>query len=195
MHLCRSPAFIVVAGCTLFCSAASAQEATFVRDVFARINAQRVQRGLPPCTYNKTLEKAGQAHAEWMASNRRMDHLQPAPESFEEQRTCNHHPVNRAINAGYVRWDEVFFVERTSTGAIVHTKPDANNHVGEIIATGWDAGHPAMQTETIVTGWMNSPGHKKEILTTHYKEMGVGVACTPDGKDTFWCVLFGDPDK
>jgi uncharacterized protein YkwD len=104
-------------------------------------------------------------------------------------------PINRAINAGYVGWEEVFFVEKTATGAIVHTKPDANDHVGEIIATGWGAGHPAIQTETIVTGWMNSPGHKKEILTARYKEMGVGVACTPDGKDTFWCVVFGDPRK
>jgi uncharacterized protein YkwD len=40
---------------------------------------------------------------------------------------------------------------------------------------------------------MKSPGHRKEILTKHYKEMGIGVACTPDGKDTFWCVMFGDP--
>jgi uncharacterized protein YkwD len=49
------------------------------------------------------------------------------------------------------------------------------------------------QTKTIVTGWMNSPGHRKSILTKHYKEMGIGVACTPDGKDTFWCVVFSDP--
>jgi hypothetical protein len=40
---------------------------------------------------------------------------------------------------------------------------------------------------------MKSPGHRKEILTKHYKEMGIGVACAPDGKDTFWCVMFGDP--
>jgi uncharacterized protein YkwD len=43
---------------------------------------------------------------------------------------------------------------------------------------------------------MNSPGHRKEILTGHYQEMGIGVACTPDANyDTFWCVVFGDPTK
>jgi len=175
---------------------ASAQDAPFVRDVFNKINTQRQQHGLKPCTYNKTLEKCAQAHAEWMARSRKMEHLQAPPASFEEHRTCNHHPINRAINAGYIGWDEVFFVERTPTGAVVHTKPDANDHVGEIIAAGWKAGHPMSQTETIVTGWMNSPGHRKEILTGHYTEMGIGVACTPDDNyDTFWCVVFGDPSK
>jgi uncharacterized protein YkwD len=174
---------------------ASAQDAPFVRDVLSRINTQRKQNGLKTCTYDKTLEKAAQAHAEWMARNRKMEHLQAPAGSFEEHRTCNHHPINRAINAGYIGWDEVFFVEKKTNGAVVLTKPDANDHVGEIIAAGWGAGHPASHTAQIVTGWMKSPGHRKEILTGRHREMGIGVACTPDGKDTFWCVVFGRPTK
>lgn len=172
---------------------ASAQDAPFVRDVFTRLNGQRKEHGLSTLTYNKTLEKAAQAHAEWMARERKMEHLQAEARSFEEHRTCNHHPMNRAINAGYLHWDEMFSVEPRPNGAIVHPKPGANDHIGEIIAAGWNAGHPAVQTEKVVTGWMNSPGHRKEILTAHYEEMGIGVACTPDGKDTFWCVVFGKP--
>lgn len=178
---------------SLWPSPLPAQEAPFVRDVFGQINAQRKHNGLSTLTYNKVLEKSAQAHAEWMARNRKMEHLQAPPRSFEEHPTCNHHPINRAINAGYIGWDEVFRVERTPTGAIVHAKPGADDHVGEIIAAGWDAGHPAAHTRQIVTGWMKSPGHRKEILTGHYEEMGIGVACTPDGKDTFWCVVFGRP--
>ncbi|MFM8378166.1 MAG: CAP domain-containing protein [Planctomycetia bacterium] len=176
-------------------SLASAQDAPFVRDVFDRINAQRTQHRLTALAYDKTLEKAAQAHAEWMARNRTMEHLQAPPASFEEHRTCNHHPVNRAINAGYIGWDDVFFVERQQNGAVVHVRPDGNDHVGEIIAAGWGAGHPATQTAQVVDGWMKSPGHRREILTARYREMGIGVACTPDGNDTFWCVLFGRPIK
>lgn len=178
---------------TLWPSPISAQDAPFVCDMFGRINGQRKEHRLSRLAYNKTLEKAAQAHAEWMARNRKMEHLQAPPASFDEHRTCNHHPINRAINAGYIAWDEVFRAEQTPTGAVVHAQPNANDHVGEIIAAGWGAGHPAAQTNTVVAGWMNSPGHRKEILTAHYKEMGIGVACTPDGKDTFWCVVFGDP--
>ena len=173
---------------------ASAQEAGFVRDVFDRINAQRIQNGLKPCKYNKKLEKASQFHAEWMARNRKMEHLQEEAKSLEDHKACTHHPINRAIRAGYSEWSDVFFIENRPDGQIVVTKPDANDHVGEIISAGWKAGHPASQTEIVVNGWMKSPGHRKEILTAHYEEMGIGVA--PDDQyDTFWCVLFGNPRK
>ncbi len=191
----RRTLFTLLTAVMLGQSATSAQEAPFVRDVFGRINVQRKEHRLSTLTYNKTLEKAAQAHAEWMARNRKMEHLQEPPASFDKHRTCNHHPINRAINAGYVGWDEVFRVERTPTGAVVHAKAGADDHVGEIIAAGWRAGHPASHTAQIVSGWMKSSGHRKEILTDHYCEVGIGVACTPDSRDTFWCVVFGNPRK
>lgn len=172
---------------------ASAQDSPFVRDVFTGLNGQRKQQALSTLTYNKTLEKAAQAHAEWMARQQKMEHLQPPPASFDEHRTCNHHPVNRAINAGYLDWDEVFTAVPGANGMAVVTKPDANEHIGEIIAAAWGGGHPASHTGKIVDGWMKSPGHRKEILTGHYEEMGIGVACI--GKDTFWCVVFGAPTR
>jgi uncharacterized protein YkwD len=82
--------------------AVHAQDAPFVRDVFNRINAQRKQHGLETLAYNTTLEKAAQAHAEWMARSRKMEHLQAPPGSFEQHATCNHHPINRAIHAGSI---------------------------------------------------------------------------------------------
>jgi uncharacterized protein YkwD len=175
--------------------ASHAQESPFVRDVFQQLNTQRQQHGLNRCSYDKKLEKAAQFHAEWMARNRKMEHLEEEAKTFEQQKTCNHHPANRAINAGYFAWDQLYDAQLNATGAVIHPKPGANDRIGEIIAAGWNAGHPMQQTKTIVTGWMNSPGHRKEILTKQYKEMGIGVACTPDGKDTFWCVVFGDPIK
>jgi uncharacterized protein YkwD len=191
---CRLPAVAICV--TLAGITAQAQHAQSIRDVAQRLNAERKQHRLKPCTYNMTLEKSAQAHAEWMARSRKMEHLQPPPASFDEHRTCNHHPINRAISAGYISWEDVFRMETTPNGVVVHTKPDANDHVGEIIAAGWKAGHPMTQTQIIVTGWMNSPGHRKEILTAHYQEMGIGVACTPDDNyDTFWCVVFGNPTK
>ena len=183
-------AAVVIACC---CPPAAARQPEFVRDVFERINAQRTRHQLGRLGYDMKLEKAAQAHAEWMARQRRMEHLQQAPGRFEEHRTTNHHPINRAINAGYLGWEEAFVVERRDNGLVVHPKPGANDMVGEIIAAGWNAGPPATQPRTVVEGWMNSPGHRKEILTGRYHEMGIGVAT--NGNDTFWCVVFGSvPD-
>jgi uncharacterized protein YkwD len=172
---------------------AVAQEAVFVRDVYQRINAERVRDRLKPLKYNKTLEKAAQFHAEWMARTQKMEHLQEEAKSLEDHRTCTHHPINRAIKAGYIKWDNVFRLENRPAGQIVHAREDTNDHVGEIIAAGWNAGDPATQPPTVVPGWMNSPGHRKEILTAYYQEMGIGTAA--NGNNTFWCVLFGRPKK
>jgi len=182
---------VVFAGCLLVAANAVAQEASFVRDVAQRLNQQRVQHRLQPLTYDGTLEKAAQAHAEWMARNHKMQHLQDAPRSLDEHRTCSQHPANRVVNAGYFGWDDLFRVETTQTGAVVHPKPGANQWVGEIIAEALNAGHPATQPPTLVPGWMNSPGHRKTILTPQFREFGIGTACI--GNDTYWCVVFAKP--
>ena len=169
------------------------QDVAFVKDVANRLNKERTQKGLKPLKYNKTLEKSAQAHAEWMARNQRMEHLEEAPASLEEHKTCNQHPANRIINAGYFSWDDLFVVETGANGHVVHPKPDTNDRVGEIIAKGANAGHPATQPPSIVPGWMNSPGHRKTILTPQYEEFGVGTACI--GDDTYWCVVFAKPKK
>lgn len=192
--ICSIVYALVVAVCGVILPAnAHAQEAPFVRDVAQRLNAERAKHGLQRLTYNTTLEKAAQAHAEWMARSQRMEHLQDAPRSLDEHRTCNQHPANRVINAGYFRWDDLFTVENQPNGAVVHPKPAANSLVGEIIAKGANAGHPATQPATIVPGWMNSPGHRKTILTPQFQEFGIGTACI--GNDTYWCVVFGKPKK
>jgi hypothetical protein len=135
--------------------ASHAQESPFVRDVFQQLNTQRQQHGLNRCSYDKKLEKAAQFHAECMARNRKMEHLEEEAKTFEQQKTCNHHPANRAINAGYFAWDQLYDAQLNATGAVIHPKPGANDRIGEIIAAGWNAGHPMQQTKTIVTGWMN----------------------------------------
>jgi len=36
--------------------------------------------------------------------------------------------------------------------------------------------------ENAVNGWMNSPGHRQNILTSYWKNEGIGVAVSSDGK-------------
>lgn len=48
-------------------------------------------------------------------------------------------------------------------------------------------------TQTIVSGCMNSPGHRRETLTAHCDEVSIGTACI--NNDTYWYVVFGKPKK
>ncbi|MEM8933571.1 MAG: CAP domain-containing protein, partial [Acidobacteriota bacterium] len=62
--------------------------------------------------------------------------------------------------------------------------------VGENIASGQTAG------EQVMTGWMNSPDHRANILHPAFRELGVGVASGrgPDGQyRVYWVQVFADP--
>ena len=192
--ICKWHELLVVV--MLFGGVASAQDSPFVRDLLQKHNAVRSQHGLKPFHYNLLLAKAAQSHAEWMTMQRRMVHLQPEATNLEDFRTCGHHPLNRVIRTGYLKWDDVFRLEVNDGQQVILTQKDANSLVGENIAEAKDAGHPAQQTRLMIDGWMNSPGHRHAILTPEFVEIGVGTACTNEQDyDTYWCVVFAKPMK
>jgi hypothetical protein len=117
-----------------------------------------------------------------------MDHLREPAGSFKEFVGGDFHPSNRVVKSGYFAFEELYRVEINQGGAVVHPLPAANENVGEIIAKGW-GGDGAYDHNRVVVGWMNSPGHRREILKAPYREMGVAV-CSPRHGETYWCVVF-----
>lgn len=161
-------------------------------EVCRRINTERSKVGLKVLKVNSNLQMASQDQANWMASVRRMEHLRAEARSFEEFKTCNWHPANRVVNAGYFKFEELFrVVRKPGGGATVFPLPSANENVGEIIAHGSGGGPEIYQPSVIVAGWMKSPGHRKTILTPNFEEFGVGITATHQG-DVFWCVVFAN---
>lgn len=75
-----------------------------------------------------------------------------------------------------------------------HTRPDGTScftainkpfkHMGENIA----AGHST--PEYVMQGWMESPGHKANILTGDFTSIGIG--CVKYGNVPYWVQLFGE---
>lgn len=59
---------------------------------------------------------------------------------------------------------------------------------GENLAGGYST------PEEVVKGWMNSPGHKANILNEHYVDIGVGYAYyTQSDYVAYWAAEFGSP--
>jgi len=165
-----------------------------LKDVVARINVERQKQKLSKLKINDKLTKAAQSQADWMASVGKMKHLRgQEAKSFEEWKKSDHHAVNRIINTGYIEWEEIFSFEVKDGNQVLLAKPGADDRAGEVIAHGVpESGPGRFQPAVIVAGWMNSPGHKKTILTAPYEEIGVGFTRTKRG-DAFWCVTFGKP--
>lgn len=56
-------------------------------------------------------------------------------------------------------------------------------NAGENIAWGQD------DEQEVMSAWMHSPGHRRNILSGTYKQIGCGVAET--GRGPYWCTCFG----
>lgn len=176
----------------LLIGVASAVAADPLQDVARRITAERQKHKLSKLKYNDKLAKAAQSQSDWMASVGKMEHLRgEAATNFEEWKKSDHHTINRMIHADYFKWDELYSLEVQDGKQVLVAKPGANDHVGEIIAHGVpESGPGRFQPAVIVAGWMDSPGHRKSILTKQYEEIGVGFTRTKQG-DAYWCVVFG----
>lgn len=161
-----------------FASVLQAQDVS--NATISQINSYRNRSNLSAFVPNSKLSHAAQHHANWMANNYRMVHLEgqkPKINTREVWSKSTWHPINRAVKYGYLQVD-------------ILAHPKASDYVGEIIAHGGPRSVPGrFNPVVIVRGWMNSTGHRKTILG-NYKEIGVGFAKTRQG-DAFWCVVVG----
>lgn len=71
-----------------------------------------------------------------------------------------------------------------STFLVRSKRAGYSNAIGENIAWGYRT------PEAVVTGWMNSPGHKANILNCKAKAIGVGLGKKADGTP-YWTQVFG----
>lgn len=186
---------IIFAVVFLFCNCAFAQEKA-TQQAYNLINQNRKINHLSYLEWNQNLATAAQNHANWMALSGKMDHLQDNyPKSFSELKICNHHPVNRIINSGYYPFDKIFLIKYNSDNVHVTQISNINDVWGEIIAhgkVGSDKKYPC-RADICVNGWMNSPGHKEQILKPSFREIGIAIKTARNG-DVFWCVNFGSRD-
>ena len=73
------------------------------------------------------------------------------------------------------------------TGAFSHTGRGGSNFVSRAKAAGY--AHPSAENiawgyrsaEDVVTGWMNSPGHRTNILNCRSKTVGTGAVYAQNG--------------
>jgi uncharacterized protein YkwD len=76
-----------------------------------------------------------------------------------------------------------------STVGVRATRQGYNwSFIAENIAAGY--GSP----EAVVEGWMNSPGHKANILNANAVEVGIGYAYSDNSTyGVYWTAVFGKP--
>jgi uncharacterized protein YkwD len=136
------------------------------------INEEREKHDLAVLDWDSRLARIAELHSDDMAEREYFDHVNPDGED----------PSDRAERRGY----DCFKIQ----GAYYTIG------IGENIMQGWlydsvyyVGGAPIYQwiteeeiAELTVSGWMDSEGHRKNILTESYDKEGIGVASTSDYK-------------
>ncbi len=140
------------------------------------INIQRVNLGLDPLEHVEKIRLIARSHSEDMASRGYFSHN--TPEGLD--------PTDRAQRAGYNC--------RKDFGLRYRIGLAENIHQGWLFAgyrtvNGRTAPYNLYSAEEIarnaVEGWMNSPGHRQNILDSSYDRAGMGIAIAEDGKVFF----------
>lgn len=129
-------------------------------EVVQLVNLERARAGLPPLTVNTLLTSAARRHSSNMASWSNSIGGQAMQHTLIGTTTPT--PSTRLDFAGYQDW----------------------RAWGENIAYGYAT------AQQVVTAWMNSPGHRANILNATFTEIGVGAVTNASGQ-IFWTQNFG----
>jgi uncharacterized protein YkwD len=94
---------------------------------------------------------------------------------------------------------QAYSVVLATSGCFAHTcgpVPDMAERLAQAGYQGWTAlaeniaaGYPT--PEAVIDGWMSSPGHRANLLSANYSEIGIGIAASGGGYGTFWTQDFG----
>ncbi|HVF77921.1 MAG TPA: CAP domain-containing protein [Solirubrobacteraceae bacterium] len=115
------------------------------------LNRERTSRGLPRLASSGELDKAAQRFSAHMVSERFFDHVSPSGSTLNSRVRSG---------TGYLRGT----VRRWS--------------LGENLA--WGSGERGTPRQ-IVRSWMNSPGHRRNILDRGFHDIGIGIAAGAPG--------------
>lgn len=112
---------------------------------------------------------------------RRKAGLQPVTLNSKLSQAAQNH-TNDMVSKGY-------FSHNSPTGSTMAMRVNAVGYVystiGENIAAGGSTASATM------TQWMNSPGHKANILSPKFRELGVGYAPSNGQYRHYWTQVFG----
>jgi uncharacterized protein YkwD len=138
------------------------------------VNEERQNYGLPSLQYDIKLAEIARAHSQDMIRRNFFDHINPDGQD----------PTSRAKSAGYSCYKNFGSYYTDGIAENIGMTP-----IGNVIGYG-DVYSMDDIAGCCVSGWMNSPGHRQNILDSSYDKEGIGVAISSDDKvyitQDFW---------
>jgi uncharacterized protein YkwD len=141
-------------------------------EVHNLINIERQNNGLPALSWDTELSNIARKHSEDMAQNNFFSHIN----------LMSQDPTARAEAQNYVCHKDYgsYYIEGVAENIFQNNLYDSVTYYGGIPTYAWNT-QEEIATST-VEGWMNSPGHRQNILTATYDREGIGIAISVDDR-------------
>ncbi len=137
------------------------------------INEQRINNGVSSLGFDDNLALIARGHSVDMSINNYFEHNNKKGED----------PTMRGQNAGYSCRKDYgsYYTNGMAENIFQNNLYDSTSYVNGIpVSHDWNSLEEIAQST--VNGWMNSPGHRHNILKTQYDREGIGVAISSDDK-------------
>lgn len=144
--------------------------------IHEQVNEARFEHGLGPLTYDKGLEQVAADHSQDMARRDFFAHENPDGEQ----------PTDRARRARLQTSQSMGETFKSGIGENIYMskvyKGSVTSYEGsrKLTTMQWHTSEDL--ANNAVTGWMNSPGHRANILNPVYGKQGIGLHISKDGR-------------
>lgn len=142
------------------------------------INIQRQQNGLSTLSYDSFLADIARGHSWDMVLRNFFEHENPDGKNARARGEAAGYPCIRDFGT--------YYTEGISENiAMVHRYDNYRDLIapnGTIMDTEYYWNTEEYIANKVVNGWMNSEGHRKNIIDTHFQQEGIGVAFSTDDK-------------
>ena len=157
--------------------------------VFYCTNIERVKRGLKPLKWNLNLEIAAYNHSKDMVKRNFFDHL-------SKKKIEKRYKSAGILNPRFAENIATEFAIKYKAGKAYYTHEKNSSINGEFRFSYNDNESELLPfhsylsfAKELVKGWMNSSGHRKNILSKYGLELGIGIylKIDNDGWPKFYC--------
>ncbi len=132
------------------------------------INIERESAGLNALEWNDTIAGIAGSHSADMGRNGFLEHQSPTTGSFSDRyESAGFKCMNRVGDVYYSGAENVF---------MAHTYGNTYYKNDKIVGREWLSNDEI--AKRVVKSWMESPSHRKNILTPFFLEQGVGIFIT-----------------
>lgn len=137
-------------------------------------NSQRLQNGLSTLSYDTFLADIARGHSWDMVERNFFEHMNPDGDSARDRGDAAGYPCIRVIGQyTYSGISENLYMGHRASAYYT-------NASGAITSYDWRTLEDIAQVT--VNGWMESPGHRENILAPQISYEGIGIAFGPDDK-------------